>query len=360
MKTLDDRKTMLNYLQVQDQLKAQPRQWLVTGCAGFIGSNLSLKLLELGQQVTGLDNMSTGQSRNIAELKKKFPDFKFIEGDVRDRDTLKQVATNKDHILHQAALGSVPRSIANPVASHDSNVNGTLNVLMVCKELKTPLVFASSSSVYGDHPALPKVEDKVGQPLSPYAATKATKELYAQIFAKTYGVHVTGLRYFNVFGPRQTPDGPYAAVIPRWIGQMLRGEQTEIYGDGETSRDFCYIANAVQANIMAAFHGPENSSGEMYNVAAERQTTLTQLLQFIAKNLKGLQPDLEIPPVRHKDFRPGDVRHSLADISKAQNNLNYQPTHDIEQGLAEGTHWYSQNLDVLNPAAHQPVSAERT
>lgn len=332
------------YQDVQTELKKTPRTWLVTGAAGFIGSNICLKLLELNQLVTGLDNYSNGQKKNIDELSKKFPSFNFVEGDIRDLDLCKKLIEGKDHVLHQAALGSVPRSIKLPLDSHDSNVNGLLNVLFSCKELKVPLVFASSSSVYGDSPDLPKVEDNTGMPLSPYAATKATKELYAKVFASTYGVHVTGLRYFNVFGPRQTPDGAYAAVIPKWIGQILKDQPVEIFGDGTTSRDFCYIANAVQANIMAAFHGPTNKSGEIYNIAAEKQTSLTELFNIIRNNLIALKPELRIPDATYKDFRAGDVKHSLASVAKAHTNLSYTPSHSVEDGLKECTQWYVEDF----------------
>lgn len=335
---------MESYKEAQKILIENPRSWLVTGAAGFIGSNISLKLLELGQSVVGLDNFSNGKKANIEFIKKHYPQFDFVEGDIRDLDLCLKLSKNKDHVLHQAALGSVPRSIKLPLDSHDSNVNGTLNVLFACKENNVPLVFASSSSVYGDAKDLPKIEDKVGTPLSPYAATKATKELYAKIFASTYGLHVTGLRYFNVFGPRQTPDGPYAAVIPKWIGQILRGQQVEIFGDGETSRDFCYIANAIQANIMAAFHGPKNKSGEIYNIAAEKQTTLTHLFEIIRTRLLEFQPQLNIPDPLYKDFRDGDVRHSLASVEKARTNFAYSPTHSVEDGLKECTAWYVENL----------------
>jgi UDP-N-acetylglucosamine/UDP-N-acetylgalactosamine 4-epimerase len=331
---------MLNYSEVQKELQQRPRQWLITGAAGFIGSNLCYKLLQLDQKVTGLDNFSNGQKRNIEELSSLYPSFEFIEGDIRDHDLLKKIIPGHAHILHQAALGSVPRSIKNPLASHDSNVNGLLNILDVCKNSKVPLVFASSSSVYGDHPDLPKVEDKVGEPLSPYAATKATKELYAKVFARTYNIHVTGLRYFNVFGPRQNPDGDYAAVIPRWIDKTLDQKAVEIYGDGDTSRDFCYIANAVQANIMSAFHGSQRASGEVYNIAAERQTTLKQLITIIQREVNSTDPNLQTLPPTYKDFRSGDVRHSLADTKKARENFCYQPTHDVEQGLAETIQWF--------------------
>lgn len=331
---------MLNYSEAQQDLQKNPRRWLVTGAAGFIGSNLCHKLLELGQEVTGFDNLSTGQQANIEELTQKYPQFRFAEGDIRDLKALENEVKGKDHVLHQAALGSVPRSIDRPLDSHDSNVNGLLNLLMACRDHKVPLVFASSSSVYGDHPDLPKVENKVGTPLSPYAATKATKELYAKVFAMTYGVHVTGLRYFNVFGPRQNPKGAYAAVIPKWIGQILRGETIEIYGDGETSRDFCFIANAVQANIMAAYHFKTMKSGEIYNVAAEKQTTLTQLFESIQTNIQKTKPELQVPDAIYKDFRPGDVRHSLANISKARQSFYYQPSHSAQEGLSETVSWF--------------------
>lgn len=334
---------MLNYQDAQKQLINSPRNWLVTGAAGFIGSNLCHKLLQLKQSVVGIDNFSNGQDRNIRELISTYPEFEFIEGDIRDLDLVQKLVKSKHHILHQAALGSVPRSIEFPLKSHDSNVNGTLNILYACKDAKVPVVFASSSSVYGDSPILPKVEDKVGAPLSPYAATKTVAELYAKVFSHTYNLHVTGLRYFNVFGPRQLPGGPYAAVIPKWINQMLKGEDIEIFGDGETSRDFCFIENAVQANIMAAFHGSENKSGEIYNIAAKKQTTLSQLFSNLASNYMELHPEAKVPKVHYRGFRPGDVRHSLADIAKAQKNLGYQPTHSVEQGLEISFRWFKEN-----------------
>lgn len=332
----------VDYQQVQAELREKPRRWLVTGAAGFIGSNLCHKLLELNQAVTGLDNYSNGLLSNTLDLQKVYPQYEFIEGDLRDIALLQKIVPHHDHILHQAALGSVPRSLNNPLASHDSNVNGFLNLLDVCRvnPEPIPIVYASSSSVYGDHPGLPKLEDIVGQPLSPYAATKTIKEIYARVFAQSYGLHLTGLRYFNVFGPRQNPEGAYAAVIPRWIRRVLLGEPIEIYGDGETSRDFCYIANAVQANILAAFNSNFTKSGEVYNIAAEKQTTLNQLYQIISQEVSARIVAKKECSAVFRDFRPGDVRHSLASVGKAKAHFNYRPSHSVEQGLAETVSWF--------------------
>ncbi len=332
------------YEQVKNELCAQPRKWLVTGCAGFIGSNLIETLLSLNQTVVGLDNFATGYQHNLDEVRAsvtaaQWARFTFIQGDIRHPETCAQAAQSVDFILHQAALGSVPRSIADPVTTNDVNISGFLNMLVAAREAKvSAFVFAASSSTYGDHPALPKVEDQIGKPLSPYAVTKYVNELYADVFARTYGLKSAGLRYFNVFGKRQDPDGAYAAVIPKWIAAMIRGDDVLINGDGETSRDFCFVENAVQANILAAI-ASEQGLNQIYNVAVNARTSLNTLFEYLAATLGKHQIQYAKSPV-HKDFRAGDVRHSQADISKAQNLLGYAPTHTILQGLEVAMPWY--------------------
>jgi UDP-N-acetylglucosamine/UDP-N-acetylgalactosamine 4-epimerase len=334
---------------IDQVLKSQPLNWLVTGAAGFIGSNICLKLIETGQSVLGIDNFITGHQKNIdflTQLAKEYPDasFGFMEGDIRRSEFCEKITIGRDKVLHQAALGSVPRSISDPLASHDHNVNGFINMANACRLNQCDMVYASSSSVYGDSPKLPKTESETGRPLSPYAATKAIDELYAEIFSKTYNMRIVGLRYFNVFGPRQDPNGPYAAVIPKWVQSCMRGERPEIYGDGETSRDFCYVENAVQANILAALNIKNCEHGEVFNVAAERKTTLNQLLCFIQQNLAKLNSDYIPVKAEYKAFRPGDIRHSLADVSKARRMIGYNPLVDVEQGLQKCTEWYLKNL----------------
>ena len=326
-----------------DQLLAGKRlTWLVTGAAGFIGSNLVEALLKAGQEVVGLDNFATGHQRNLDEaaaLAEGRGTFRMIAGDIRGRAACAGAVAGVDVVLHQAALGSVPRSIADPMTSHDVNVTGFLNMLDAARTAGvTRFVYAASSSTYGDEPALPKREDRIGNPLSPYAVTKLADELYAAVYARNYGFKAIGLRYFNVFGPRQDPDGAYAAVIPKWVAAMIDGEKVTINGDGETSRDFCYVANAVQANILAAL-APDAAQGEVYNVAVGDRTTLAELFGFIRDGLQNHQVHYDQAPVM-AGFRPGDVAHSQADISKARRLLGYDPAYSVSRGLAEALPWY--------------------
>jgi UDP-N-acetylglucosamine 4-epimerase len=341
---------MSAYEQCRTALSASPRTWLVTGVAGFIGSNLLEALLRFNQTVRGLDNFATGHRRNLEEVRRRvspeqWARFQFIEGDVRDLSACQQACAGVDYVLHQAALGSVPRSIQDPVTSTEVNVNGTLHMLIAARDQRVRrLVYASSSSVYGDHPGLPKVEDQIGQPLSPYAASKLTNELYAGVFARCYGLEVIGLRYFNVFGPRQDPEGPYAAVIPKWIAALIRHEPVHIYGDGQTSRDFCYVDNVVQANLLAATTTNPEAVGQVYNVAVGQRTTLNELFQCLQQLLAPDFPAVRSRQPVYADFRPGDVRHSLADISKASRLLGYAPTHSLADGLKAALDWYKQNV----------------
>lgn len=340
---------MQQYESARDSLRGRPVKWLVTGAAGFIGSNLTQALLELDQTVIGLDNLSTGHRRNVEDVLASpgisRERFKFLEGDIRDPHTCREACRGVRYVLHQAALGSVPRSIENPVASHQSNVDGFLNMLVAARDEGVQrFVFASSSSVYGDHPGLPKIEAETGQPLSPYAATKAVNELYADVFARAYGLEYVGLRYFNVFGRRQDPNGAYAAVIPRWIGQLLAGEQCHIYGDGETSRDFCYIDNVVQANLLAATDGSSASANQVYNVAVGERTTLNQLFGMLRDGLADFQPEIASAQPAYSDFRAGDVQHSLASIDKISERLGYVPEYTVSDGLRRSLLWYAANL----------------
>ncbi|GIK82840.1 MAG: NAD-dependent epimerase [Alphaproteobacteria bacterium] len=329
-------------------------RWLVTGAAGFIGSNLVEALLRSGQQVIGLDNFATGHRRNVDDVRSAVGEadsarYRFIEGDIRDSHCCQEACAGVDFVLHQAALGSVPRSIAQPLATHVSNVDGFVNMLDAARMSGVKrFVYASSSSVYGDHPGLPKIEASIGKPLSPYAATKLVDEIYADVFARTYGMRCAGLRYFNVFGPRQDPAGAYAAVIPRWIAAMLRGDPVYINGDGETSRDFCYVANAVQANLRAALF-PESSgdstpSHEVFNVACGERLSLNELFIAIRDRLAASTPRVRDVSPNYRDFREGDVRHSLADVSKARALLGYVPTHRVAAGLDEALDWYVKSL----------------
>jgi UDP-N-acetylglucosamine/UDP-N-acetylgalactosamine 4-epimerase len=327
-----------------EQLAGKPSRWLVTGAAGFIGSNLVETLLKAGQQVVGLDNFSTGHRRNLEEVSRLAPDafgdrFKMIEADIRDRGACDAAVDGVDYVLHQAALGSVPRSLADPLTSHDVNVTGFVNMLDSARRAGVRrFIYAASSSTYGDSPDLPKREDRIGAPLSPYAATKLADEIYAGVYAKSYGFKTTGLRYFNVFGPRQDPNGAYAAVIPKWTAAMIRQDQVTINGDGQTSRDFCFVANAVQANIRAAL-APDEAQGEVYNVAVGQRTTLLELFDLIRDSLGNHQVHYSLEPAL-ADFRPGDVRHSLADIGKAQRLLGYAPTHTVAEGMKTAVPWY--------------------
>ena len=337
---------MTPYTHLQTQLQAEPKTWLITGVAGFIGSNLLEALLKLNQRVVGLDNFATGHQRNLDEVQSlvtpaQWASFNFIQGDIRNLEDCQKACLGVDYILHQAALGSVPRSVADPITSNAVNVTGFLNMLVAARDAKVQrFVYAASSSTYGDHPALPKVEDTIGKPLSPYAVTKYVNELYADVFGKTFGLQSIGLRYFNVFGPRQDPNGAYAAVIPKWIASMLQGEPIYINGDGETSRDFCFIANVVQANLLAATTQNTEAENQVYNIAVGDRTTLNELYVQLQSNLLSRYLHLQDAQPVYRDFRAADVRHSLADISKAQRLLGYAPTQRISEGLALAMPWY--------------------
>ena len=340
---------MTQYQIIKDQLLDVPKTWLITGVAGFIGSNLLETLLKLNQNVVGLDNFATGHQRNLDEVKSIVGDalwknFRFIQGDIRDSEACATAVKGVDYVLHQAALGSVPRSIADPITTNAANITGFLNMLQAAKEEGvTSFTYAASSSTYGDHPALPKVEENIGNPLSPYAVTKYVNELYAGVYAKTYGFKTIGLRYFNVFGQRQDPDGAYAAVIPKWTASLIKGEEVFINGDGETSRDFCFIENTVQMNILAATASDEVKD-EVYNVAVGDRTTLNELFSVIKSALIGSSIDVEIVPV-YREFRVGDVRHSQADVRKAKDNLGYDPKFNIVKGIEKAMPWYVKFLN---------------
>ena len=342
---------------LESGLRDTPRRWLVTGAAGFIGSHLLQALLERGQQVVVLDNFATGHRSNLDEVHATVGDdawsrARIIEGDIRDLDTCRQACSGIDFVLHQAALGSVPRSLADPLTTHAANATGFINMLVAARDAGVArFVYAASSSTYGDHPGLPKVEDAIGRPLSPYAVTKLLNELYADVFARCYGLATIGLRYFNVFGPRQDPEGPYAAVIPTWAREMLAGRTCVINGDGETSRDFCYVANAVQANIRAALVTDPGAMNTVYNVAAGQRTTLNMLHSLLADALCRTRTDLVVAAPHHADFRPGDVRHSLADVGKAARLLGYRPTHDLGAGLVEAAPWYVRRFQSSSDAS---------
>lgn len=326
-------------------LRDAPRSWLITGVAGFIGSHLLETLLAQGQRVVGLDNFSTGHRHNLAQVEaivgaRAWSRFRFVEGDIRQLADCQAACHGVDVVLHQAALGSVPRSLADPITTNEVNVGGFLNMLVAARDAKVRrFVYAASSSTYGDHPALPKVEHAIGNPLSPYAVTKYVNELYAAVFARSYGFATIGLRYFNVFGPRQDPQGAYAAVVPRWAAAMLRGEPVYINGDGQTSRDFCFVANAVQANLLAATTQQAAALDQVYNVAVGDQTTLNDLHAMLASELQARRPGLQVAAPLYRDFRVGDVRHSRADIGKARELLGYQPSHDIRSGMALVAAW---------------------
>ena len=331
---------------LEEKLAAQRRHWLVTGAAGFIGSNLVERLLKSGQNVVGLDNFSTGHQANLDDVESAVGEeawgrFVFVEGDICSLDSCRQVTEGVDYVLHQAALGSVPRSLEDPITSNQSNVDGFLNMLVASRDAGVKrFVYAASSSTYGDHPGLPKVEDEIGSPLSPYAVTKYVNELYADVFARAYGMQCVGLRYFNVFGPRQDPQGAYAAVIPRWFGELLDGQECQINGDGETSRDFCYIDNTVQANLLAATTDNPEAVNQVYNVAFGGRTTLNQLYLGIRDLLGEAVPEIRGREAHYQGFREGDVRHSQADISKAGRLLGYHPAFDAAMGLAETSRWF--------------------
>ncbi len=347
---LEEQKIMAakTYAQLCTSMQEQPGCWLVTGCAGFIGSNLLEQLLRLGQKVVGLDNFLTGYQKNLDMVEalvgpEAWSRFTFIKGDIRDIDTCRKACENVDHVLHEAALGSVPRSIEDPLLSNSCNITGFLNMLVAARDAGVKsFVYAASSSTYGDSPELPKVEDHIGHPLSPYAVTKYVDELYADVFARCYGFTMVGLRYFNVFGQRQDPFGAYAAVIPQWFASLLRNETVYVNGDGETSRDFCYIDNVVQANLLASF-AEDSARNQVYNVAFGERTTLNELFDLIKEEVLRHRDVGDARPV-HRDFRAGDVRHSLANIDKARTMLGYDPHFDVRQGLRLAGDWYAANL----------------
>ena len=335
---------VIAYQQVTEALVNEPKTWLITGVAGFIGSNLLESLLLLNQKVVGLDNFATGFQHNLDEVQsvvtaKQWQRFDFIKGDIRNLADCQKACMGVNYILHQAALGSVPRSIADPINTNETNISGFLNMLVAARDAKVAsLTYAASSSTYGDHPALPKVEDAIGKPLSPYAVTKYVNELYADVFARTYGFNTIGLRYFNIFGKRQTPDGAYAAVIPKWAAAMIQGKDVYINGDGDTSRDFNFIENAVQANILAATAN-DDFKNQVYNVAVGGRTTLNTLFTALKDSLSINGVDYSQAPI-YRDFREGDVRHSQADISKITDALGYDPQFDIVQGIKKAMPWY--------------------
>jgi UDP-N-acetylglucosamine 4-epimerase len=338
----------------------EPQHWLVTGAAGFIGSNLVEALLRIGQKVTGLDNFSTGFRHNLEQVREAvgpaaWSRFNFVEGDIRSLGDCQHACQGVDYVLHQAALGSVPRSIDDPITSHDSNVTGFLHMLVAARDAKVKrMVYAASSAIYGDHPGMPKVEHAYGNALSPYAANKHMNEIYAGVFGRCYGLQTIGLRYFNVFGPRQDPDGAYAAVIPKWIAALLRHQPVQIYGDGETSRDFCYVDNAVQANIAAALTSHPDAPGQVCNVAVGGQTSLNELYGILVRLLSEHDPSIATARPDYADFRAGDVRQSRADISKARALLGYWPTHDAREGLERAIEWY---VAKLSPEAADMAAA---
>lgn len=341
---------MTKFNDIQHHLRENSYHWLVTGAAGFIGSNLVEALLKLNQRVTGLDNFATGHQHNLDQVKDlvgaaAWQRFDFINGDIRRLADCARACEGVDFVLHQAALGSVSRSIADPIATNETNVTGFLNMLTASRDAKARrFVYAASSSTYGDHPALPKQEAVIGNPLSPYAVTKYVNELYANVFARTYGSESIGLRYFNVFGPRQDPHGAYAAVIPHWIASLIGKKTVHINGDGETSRDFCFIDNVVQANILAALADQPEAVNQVYNVALNERTSLNQLHQMMCELLGERFPHVREQKPEHVGFRAGDVRHSQADIGKAQTLLGYAPTHRINEGMKQAMDWYVDSL----------------
>ncbi|MDI0489196.1 GDP-mannose 4,6-dehydratase [Escherichia coli] len=338
----------MKYKKIEDALSSKSETWLITGVAGFIGSNLLEALLKLNQKVVGLDNFATGHQANLDEVKEsvsaeQWSAFTFVEGDICEPETCVEVVKGVDHVLHQAALGSVPRSIKDPITTNNTNISGFINMLVAAKDANVrSFTYAASSSTYGDHPALPKIEENIGNPLSPYAVTKYVNELYAQVFARTYGFKSIGLRYFNVFGKRQDPNGAYAAVIPKWTAAMINDELLYINGDGETSRDFCFIENVVQMNILAA-QSDASARDQVYNVAVGDRTTLKQLFTVLknALNENGVSYNKE---PEYKDFRAGDVRHSQADITKAKTRLGYEPQFSISEGILKAMPWYVNSL----------------
>lgn len=333
---------MPKYQAVLDYLKDNKKKWLITGVGGFIGSNLLEKLLKLNQSVIGIDNFSTGYKDNLESVKnsvnkEQWKDFSLIEGDIKHLEVCQQGCEGVDYVLHQAALGSVPRSIKDPLNTNISNVDGFLNILVASRDAAVKnFIYAASSSTYGDHPDLPKKEHLIGNPLSPYAVSKYVNELYASVFSRTFKINTVGMRYFNVFGKRQDPKGSYAAVIPRWIHAFINNEPVYIFGDGSTSRDFCYIENVIQANLLAAITENLSESGEIFNIAVGDRTTLNQLTDIIKKSL----PSNSESNIIFEDFRDGDVKHSQADISKAKKLLGYEPYYNVELGISETINWF--------------------
>ena len=340
---------MTAYHDLKSKLKDNPRSWLVTGVAGFIGSNLLETLLLLDQKVTGLDNFSTGFQHNLDDVEERvsaeqWQRFRFINGDIREAEVCRGACEGVDHVLHQAALGSVPRSIEDPVTTNENNISGFLKMLVAAKDANVQrFVYAASSSTYGDHPGLPKQEENIGNPLSPYAVTKLVNELYGSVFARTYGFRTIGLRYFNIFGRRQDPQGAYAAVMPKWFSGLINGEECFINGDGETSRDFCYIDNCIQANLLAATVDNDEATDQVYNVAYGERTTLNELYSMIRERVAAEHAQAAGTEPVYRDFRAGDVRHSLADISKSASLLGYAPEYSVSEGLDEAARWYLEN-----------------
>jgi len=344
------------YEEIQRELLERPRTWLVTGVAGFIGSNILEKLLSLNQAVVGLDNFESGyqgnidqaiNDANIATQKDSGRTFRFINGDIRDLGDCQKACVGVDYVLHHAALGSVPKSVEDPINTNKANIDGFLNMLVASRDVRVKrFVYAASSSTYGDQAGLPNIEDEIGNPLSPYAVSKAVNELYASVFAKSYGFKTIGLRYFNIFGRRQDPDGAYAAVIPKWVGSILNQEDVFIYGDGETSRDFCYIENAIQMNLLAATTDNEDATDQIFNVALNHRTTLNELYRMIEDGLIQRVQGLERKDPLYRDFRDGDVRHSQANIDKAKYLLGYRPMYEVSQGMGETLDWYVDNLQA--------------
>lgn len=339
-----------SYAKAKAHLSEKSYQWVITGAAGFIGSNLVEALLKLNQRVVGLDNFATGYTKNSDQVKelvgeKAWSNYRFIEGDICSLDDCRRSVDGADFVLHHAALGSVPRSIEDPIAANDANVGGFVNMLVASRDAGVKrFVYAASSSTYGDHPGLPKFEDIIGKPLSPYAVTKYVNELYADVFARCYGTQSIGLRYFNIFGPRQDPDGAYAAVIPKWVAALILGQPVFINGDGETSRDFCFVENAIQANILSALAENPEAVNQIYNIAVNERTSLNQLYELQRSALLSSHPHLADAKPTYREFREGDVRHSQADISKASRLLGYSPTHRLQDGLSEALDWYVKNL----------------
>ena len=340
-----------SYRRVREQLRSAPKTWLVTGVAGFIGSNLLAELLALGQKIVGVDNFSTGHRSNLDDVLSRSPHptgrLRMIEGDIRDLETCRTACNGADYVLHHAALGSVPWSMDDPIRTNAVNVDGFVNMLVAAKDAGiSRFVYASSSAVYGDTPDQPQREEAIGRPLSPYAASKTANETYALAFQMSYGLQAIGLRYFNVFGRRQDPTGAYAAVIPRWIASLLRGERCRIFGDGETTRDFCYVANVVQANLLAATADDVGATGQAYNVACAESVTLNQLFHMMRGRLALSDPQFSKAVPQYDPFRPGDIRFSCASIEKARRMLSFSPTHDVGQGLAEALDWYVERARV--------------